>query len=144
MSFYQVTSTILLNQNFSTSLSFWFIEIKYSSLCIFEWNYINTTTLYFLLLTGFCEPVNHFSIAFYFYIFITVVLFLQLNLTCKSFNLICILGEMDRSCAYATLQTMGIDLLPLREKIHNFHKNTWIFKNSVSFFFLDICPHDIN
>ena len=47
----------------------------------------------------------------------------------------------EHTC-YATLQTIGIDLLPLREKIHNFHKNAWIFKNSVSFFFWDICPHD--
>ena len=43
---------------------------------------------------------------------------------------------------YATLQSMGYYLLPLREKIHNFQKNALFFSNKVTFLMLDICPHD--
>ena len=46
------------------------------------------------------------------------------------------------SIQYARIQAIGINLWPPSEKNHNFQKNASILINKVTFFLLNICPHD--
>ena len=53
-----------------------------------------------------------------------------------------IFSKEGKTGGCATRQGMDIGLMPLREKIHNFHKNASIFKIKVTFLVWDKCSHD--